>query len=118
MSPGWMPSWPRPMRARRFLPYGRRRRVRKPPRTRSSEPVIAFGSSELPVATIHSIRGAFHRWADVRLAWLRPRALPALVALMALVGLLAVTEHLGTLAAHGDPVATAPIIVVHAPSAP
>ena len=120
MSPGWMPSWPRPMRARRLLSYRRGRRPRRPAcgsndRARTALPV-AFSHAELPLATVHSVRGALHHWATVRWSWLRPRAVPALVALMALVGLLAVTNHLSGLAANGEPVATAPVIVQIAPA--
>jgi hypothetical protein len=66
----------------------RRRRVRVPDRPILRD--VLFGATELPVATVHSIEGAFHRWAELRLAWLRPRAVPALVALMAFIGLLAI----------------------------
>ena len=112
MSPGWMPMWPRPIRASRVFTH-RRRRVCKPDRlqSRASEPLVAFGAPELPVATIHSMRGVLYHWASVRLSWVRPRAVPALVALVALVGLLAVTQHLTNLGAHGDAIASAPVSV-------
>jgi hypothetical protein len=92
--------WPRRAPARRLIATGRRRR-----RRRSDKPLVTklrdvqFGSAEIPMASVHSIEGAFHRWADVRLAWLRPRALPAFVAVLALIGLIAVTQHLPHLAA-------------------
>jgi hypothetical protein len=110
MSPGGMPGWPRPARARSMIAY-RRRRARLPERSIFRE--VSFGTTELPVASVHSARGALHRWADLRWAWVRPRAVPALVALMALVGLLAVTKHLPRLAEPNEPiVATAPVIDV------
>ena len=112
-----MPSWPRPTRSRR-LAYAPRRRACKPDRPgfatlHAGEPELLFGARfELPVATIHSTRGALYHWLGVRLAWLRPRAVPSVVALIALVGLLAVADHLTNLAQNGDPVATAPVIVL------
>lgn len=112
MSPGSMPSWPRSVRVRHVLPYHRRRRPRRAAGDRVRTPCeIGFGAAELPVATVHSVQGALHRWATVRWSWLRPRAVPGLVALMALVGLLAITKHLAGLATHGEPIATAPVIV-------
>ena len=121
MSPGWLPSWPRPMRARHLFTYRRGRRPRRPVSDRTasgarSELPVAFGTAELPLATVHSVRGALHHWATVRWSWVRPRAVPALVALMALVGLLALTNHLSGLAANGDPIATAPVIVQISPA--
>lgn len=101
MSPGWMPTWPRPSRAHgRTLLARRRRRARKAvpagsarnPRTSGLE--ILFGAYELPVATVHSVRGALHHWASSHWSWLRPRAIPSLVALVAAVGLLAMTKTL------------------------
>ncbi len=83
------------MRARRFMTY-RRRRTRLPDRPILRD--VLFGTPELPVATVRSARSELHR----RWAWLRPRAVPALVAFLALVGLLAVTKHLPKLAAPSD----------------
>jgi len=120
MSPGSMPSWPRPigaLRARNLVPYARRRRARRAASSGPRTPIeVSFGTAELPLATVHSVRGALHHWATVRWSWLRPRAVPTLVALMALVGLLALTNHLSGLAANGEPVATAPVLVQISPA--
>ena len=105
MSPGSMPSLPRAVGARRQFNY-RGHRLRS---HRLDAPVV-FGTTELPRAAVHSSVGAFHRWAAEQLAWLRPRAIPGIVALFALVGLLAVTQHLQDLAHGGNVIATTPVI--------
>ncbi len=99
-----MPSWPRyrSCAPRRMIEI-RRRRVRAPDRARTTD--VMFGTPELPVAAVHSVRGALHRWVDRRWSWLRPRAVPAFVALLALIGLVAVTKHLPDLAAPSDSIA-------------
>src|SRR5262249_48388792 len=126
IGPGWMPSRPRPLpRPRRsplfLLGYRRRRRVRRrraaPAHAPTRDPFKLCsdvfehdGPAELPMATVHA--GAWHarpcmlggdlrRWLALQWAWLRPRALPLLVALIGMFAVLRATRYLQTLA-HGD----------------
>lgn len=100
MSPGSMPML-RVNRARKTVQYrGRKLRPR-----RSDAPVM-FGHVELPVAQIHTPSA----WWYAKLAWCRPRLVPAFAAVLGLIGLLAVGRHMLDLAHGGNAIATAPVI--------
>ncbi len=88
---------------RRTLAYtGIRRRSRstvaRPRVSRDTGGVLLHhhGPYELPSATLHrgTLGGALHRWLDVQWAWLRPRSIPVIVALIGLVGVMAATNYL------------------------
>lgn len=100
MSPGSMPQL-RVVRPRRTVNY----RGRKLRSHRSDAPVV-FGRVELPVATINTSSAWWHQ----KLAWCRPRLVPAFAALLGLIGLLAVGRHMLDLAHGGNAIATAPVI--------
>ncbi len=121
IGPGWMPSRPRPMakvrRMVRYVPRGRRKPVVA---TAAAAPIdaVLFARSQaaLPVATLMPrrgegrravIRGALGRWAEARWLWLRPRAIPLVVAFMSLVGVLDARSYLIALARYGTPSITA-----------
>ena len=117
IGPGWMPSRPRPLPPGRrgWLSYtlGYRRRPRRPRPASEPRPPSPFRSlfdgldrAPLPTATLHASswqpRRAVGRhlqsWFVARWAWFRPRAVPLLVALVGMTGLLAATKYLPILA--------------------
>jgi hypothetical protein len=127
IAPGWMPS---PLRAlrRRTMSYTRVRRVRRKRRDlaqrsaveRSGRSAIAvnnegmlFAPGELPVATVilrepgARVAADTKRWAAQRWSWLRPRALPIVVAVMGLVCVVASGRYLSRYATNGAPPRTA-----------
>ena len=131
IAPGWMPS---PLRAlrRRTMSYVRVRRVRRKRRDpaqrsaeRSGRSAIAvnnegmlFAPGELPVATVilrepgARVAADTKRWAARRWSWLRPRALPIMVAVVGLVCVVASGRYLSRYATSGAPPRTASLDIV------
>ncbi len=107
ISPGFICARPRSLIKRRTLSYTRLRR--EPARkTSASRARVDNGgmlwnqARELPTATVlrapHSTVaraiGDLSRWFGVRWAWLRPRTLPALVALAGMFAMLNAVDYL------------------------
>lgn len=116
IGPGWMPSRPRPMakvkRLVRYVPRVRRKPVSHEAPAAVEVALFASSVAALPVATLMPrrgdgrpavIRGALGRWTEARWRWLRPRAIPLLVAFMGLVGVLNARSYLIALARYGTP---------------
>jgi hypothetical protein len=122
IGPGWLPSRPRPLcRARRglgsYTPFAWKRRSRR--RRPAAEPQIARDPRtpgcdagitlfdgfpvELPKATLRpttsqarhrAISGLLTQWLAGRWAWLRPRTVPLIAALVGLLAVMAATKYL------------------------
>ena len=123
IAPGWMPSPWRALR-RRTMSYTRVRRVRRKRRDpvhkasgRSAAEVnnesMLFAPGELPVATVvlreprARVAAETKRWAARRWSWLRPRALPIMVAVVGLISVVASGHYLSHYATNGAPPRTA-----------
>lgn len=127
IAPGWMPSPWRALR-RRTMSYTRVRRVRRKrpdPAQRSSRAgcgrsaiavnneSMLFAPGELPVATViirepgARVAADTMRWAARRWTWLRPRALPIMVAVVGLLCVIASGRYLSRYATNGAPPRTA-----------
>lgn len=111
IGPGWMP---RPaaataarLRRRRTPPYTPRRARRKPLARWNiavdDRDVIFDRRGELPVATllprergarVQALLGELRGWWSARVAWLRPRAVPMLVATASLCAVLQSADYL------------------------
>jgi hypothetical protein len=122
IGPGWLPSRPRPLgRAWRglcsYTPYARKRGSRRPrpaagpqiaraPRTPGCDPDINLFDgfpADLPRATLrpttsqarhHAISGLLTEWLAGRWAWLRPRTVPLIAALVGLLAVMGATKYL------------------------
>lgn len=125
IGPGWLPSRPRPLgRVRRglFAYTLRRRRRRTGPRPAvrvaadaaatpwHASDTLFDGLAELPTATLlpgtaearrRVIGSHLRRWLDIRWAWLRPRAVPMIVALAGMMAVLGTTKYLSSYAGGG-----------------
>lgn len=107
ISPGFICARPRPLTKRRTLSYTR---VRRDPRRRTSASpargedrgMLWNRGRELPTATIlrapHSglarALGGFARWLQDRWSFVRPRAVPAIVALVGMFAVLNAVNYL------------------------
>lgn len=113
IGPGWMPSRPRPPY---ISVYVRRRPARRSPSaTAATTPnvttdrcimdVMLFDGSraELPIAQLRPsasqarhrvIRGYLQQWVTDRWSWVRPRAVPLIVAFVGMLGVLGATKYL------------------------
>ena len=120
IGPGWMPTRPRPLGKKRWLPYGyaaRRLRRKQAPvahKSRSDDDqtvVFELAPQDLPVATVVSRRAspanALRGWLAARWTWLRPRTIPVMAAAIGLFLVVGSAKHLSRMAA-GDEVAMKP----------
>jgi hypothetical protein len=122
--PGWMPSRPRPLaRIRRGLwaytpGYARRKRPRRTPTAVTArepiEPVERAGfnvpPSDLPIAILlprasqsryRALGGDLRHWVAPRWAWIRPRAVPLVGAIVGMFAMIGLENYLSALA-RGD----------------
>ncbi len=95
---GLMPRYvPRPPRKR--LPFTRSKKRRLP----ASSGTFWEGKSEFPVATLRPREpqarvqyavGALARWLVARWSWFKPRSIPVVVATLAMIGIVALSDYL------------------------
>ncbi len=109
ITPGWMPNY-RTRGPRKVMSYVRvRKRAKKsrpataPSLSATDLELIALtaGSAELPAARVRTrkittaaVAANLLSWLGERARWLRPRALPAVIALIGLCGIIASTSYL------------------------
>ena len=112
IGPGWLPSRPISRLKKRTLAYVRVRRRRTKPRSgprteraRTADQTLIFqaGPFEFPTATLvphdggahaQAIAGEFLRWLAMKWSWLRPRAVPVMVAALGLLAVLESADYL------------------------
>ena len=94
---GLMPRYV-PRAPKKRLPFTRNRKRRLP----ASSGMFSAGTTEFPVALIrpkHDGRvqyaiGALTRWFLARWQWFKPRSIPVVVATLAMVGIVALSDYL------------------------
>lgn len=124
ITPGWMPSY-RARGARKVMSYVRVRKRRKKSRvlggpTREelaqvAQLALAVNVVPLPAARLRTrgvstarIAASFVGWLGVQASWLRPRAVPGVIALAALCGIMSAMSYLARVPATTVAAAAAP----------
>ncbi len=126
ITPGWMPSY-RARGPRKVMSYVRvRKRAKKPrglagpTREEIAQLALASGSVPLPAARVRvrglspaGVAASFVGWLGAQARWLRPRALPGVIAFAGLCGIMSAMSYLAKV-----PAATVAATVPARPPAP